>query len=86
LFSYYAQYLGICLCAHLSAYGCPLAIVPFNRKNYLILSAAYSAAVANNQETFTVVLDTVSREFLTSYAKYVLEYLKPHLGRPSDNF
>jgi hypothetical protein len=49
-----------------------MAIFERNQKSYDALMKAYNHAVAENQETFTFEGESL----VTSYAKYLLEYLK----------
>jgi hypothetical protein len=47
--------------------------ISFNHPTYQRFKKVYQSAVKNNIEIF--VFD--GHEFLTAYAKYVMEYLKP---------
>lgn len=55
--------------------------IMFNLEKYDLLKRAHERAVKEGKEMFTVELDGVKREFLTSYAKYLLEYLGKALPR-----
>jgi hypothetical protein len=57
-----------------------MASIQFTRTSYLSLRRAYAAAVANKTEVFTLEVDGVKHELLTSYAKHLLEFLKPTFG------
>lgn len=46
--------------------------ISFNQESFKNFKKEYNSAVKNNQEMF--VFD--GNDFLTSYAKYVIEYLK----------
>jgi len=50
-----------------------MSTITFDRPTYQRLKAEYQKSVKNQKEIF--VFDGC--EFLTDYAKYVLEYLKP---------
>lgn len=45
----------------------------FDKNKYQELKHAYKSALADNKESFIFYSETL----LTSYAKYLLEYLKP---------
>lgn len=45
----------------------------FDKNKYQELKHAYESAVKDNKESFVFYTETL----LTSYAKYLLEYLKP---------
>jgi hypothetical protein len=47
----------------------------FDKSKYQELKHAYESAVKDNKESFVFYSETL----LTSYAKYLLEYLKPLL-------
>jgi len=47
--------------------------ISFNHPTYTRFKKVYQSAVRNNIEIF--VFD--GHEFLTAYAKYIIEYLKP---------
>lgn len=46
----------------------------FNQPTYTRFKKVYTSAVRNNIEVF----EFEGHEFLTAYAKYVIEYLKPN--------
>lgn len=46
--------------------------ISFDRESYKNFKKEYNSAVENNQEMFVFE----DYEYLTSYAKYVIEYLK----------
>ena len=50
-------------------------LINFDRRKYQQLKARYEQAVRDKEETFTFE----GNELLTSYAKYLLEYLKPQM-------
>ena len=47
--------------------------ISFDRESYKNFKTDYNSAVENNKEMFVFE----GNEFLTSYAKYVVEYLTP---------
>lgn len=56
-------------------------MVAFDTDKYHRLKKAYNQAVADKKSSFLFQ----ENEFVTSYAKYVLEYLKPQFENESTN-
>ena len=54
--------------------------IEFGHREYRTLLRAYEKALKDGAETFKVELKGQEREFLTTYAYYLLEYLHGHFG------
>lgn len=66
-------------CAQVGAGKPTQRFINWNRAMFARLEAAYAQAVADRAATFVLTnVDTNGdAEFVTSYAKYLIEYLKP---------
>jgi hypothetical protein len=53
-----------------------MASIEFSRADFQKFKKAYNEAVANGKDQFTFM----GNEFVTGYAKYLIEYLEPKLG------
>ena len=47
-----------------------------SRANYKTLKKSYDKAVKEGKDSFHVVLEGEDAEFVTQYAKYLLQYMK----------
>jgi hypothetical protein len=54
--------------------------IRFDKKRYQSLRRAYGQATMRGLEVF----EWNGHEFVTNYAKYLLEYLKPKFEEPND--
>ncbi len=50
----------------------------FDQKGFLSLKKEYQQAVSEGKDQFALPDGTI---LLTSYAKYLIEYLSPHFGK-----
>ena len=55
--------------------------IAVSEDDFIKLKSLYNTAVATGQDSFEVILDGVEREVLTSYAKYLIEYLQPQFDK-----
>ena len=56
-------------------------LIPMRHKEYEDLKSAYDIAVEKNERSFTLEIYGKNREFVTDYAKYMLEYLAPKFDK-----
>lgn len=55
-----------------------MPVIEYDRPKYLRLKRAYQLAVNSNQESFMFE----GNEYVTNYAKYLIEYLESNYFRP----